>query len=409
MFFWAATSINGWSPKLDPTARYITFGIVDSLVVDLFPGGAPAESTLYTAGAGADQFWMGWPDATQCYASRFESPGELISYAVGTWTPTTILTSDDALGNVIGASLNHWGTWIGATNRYIVDGSLIVPAGASPSGFGIDGQWIAYVTTGNLVNIATIAGASHRIVTPTTGTPGSIGAWRIFEGPDGGYLFYVANGAIWINTPTNQNLQANLPNTSASEGFGALQWLSGALWVWTYAFNPGDGIWYALGRPVGDSQCIQLANVAANNLSMQIGQRVAGWVVAGANDNLLTAWVEVPYTTTRSSFLGSSGGGSVPGGSTYTPGASGKGVLDRRAAPPPAVKEPRVYPHVPKIADFHTQQSVKLAWDQLSGQAETVRALQATVEAQATELADLKAAITALQTGSNAAYKGVGE
>lgn len=139
------------------------------------------------------------------------------------------------------------------------------------------------------------------------------------------------------------------------------------------------------------------------DVTLATGANDLATVVAGAL--VFVPQAALGTTTVTGTISPGGGGGWSPGG----PSSPGRAVLNQRAAPPPPVRDPRRYPHVDQIQEFPTKQSLRLAWDQLGTQRETLTALQATIDAQAQELTDLRAQVAALARAGTVSFKGVTE
>lgn len=304
MRYVAFPGVNGWNPRTSNLdGRYAICGVTSPTGWDIDTD----EVTPLT------------PDFSSCYTSGFfdrdtalvsvfdRAPMALMAFRPReNWARSVFYEGDLCYGNYTNTSRGHWFSYHSGLARYVADGRIIQPRFPA-EGATHDGEWFAYAdpTQGYDPVVQHIRDGRARHVNH----PGPVDVYRVFHGPDGGYLFYAAGGALWVNGPAG-TVRVNLPNTQAQEAIGALTWPSaGGLWVWTYAH---DGQQYmTLGRPIGDAHCLILPGVAANYFSMN----TSGWdgqiTVVGATDNVLTGYRGVRYSDPRQPFMGSSGQGPV--------------------------------------------------------------------------------------------------
>lgn len=324
---------NGWNPRTSSLdGRYAICGVT-------FPAGWDCDTNQVTPLTQdfSSCYTSGFLDRDVALVACFDRMQLLAVRPRENWARSVFYEGDLCYGNYSNTSKGHWFSYHSGLARYVADGRIIQPRYRA-EGATHDGEWFAYADPDQGYDpvVQHISSGVARKVNH----PGPVDVYRVFHGPDGGYLFYYAGGSLWVNGPAG-TVRVNLPNTQAQENIGALSWpAAGGIWVWTYAHDGAQ--WVTLGRPMGDARAIVLPGVAANTLSMQ----TSGWdgliTIMGATDNLLTGYREVRYSDPRQSFMGSSGqgpvfprsapippappvisgeGGSVtPGGGTVTPG-----------------------------------------------------------------------------------------
>ncbi len=310
-FYFTPPQSNGYWPKLTTNGRWLAYGNVQNWVVDLHH---PAQAPTLIANEGQV---LGFMSDDILYASQRDEQGvpTLYHYNLPNFKRQVAYVGPAAFGTEAHASLWNWATFPNGPG-YVCNGAVYVPTQplSDGSGLGQNGPWINYQTV-QLVDgvpqalpvVENFVTRQHRVIM----APGVI-AGRVFQGPDGlGYFFYRgSDGRPYINTPENITLYAGLPNCQYGEGFGALAWRDGVMWVCTYSSD--TGVCLALLRPYGAADCVQLTGIAANDKTMQIGQGDEGWTVAGMgsfdNPGYLGCWVNVPYDAVRTPYGGSHDG-----------------------------------------------------------------------------------------------------
>jgi hypothetical protein len=284
---WTPAQPNGWNPTISPDGAFVACGFGHVYAHDLSTGATLDCGDGWPAGwrdahtLGITSSIDGHPDAR---AFRWVSLPDLSAAVVSLPAETMPMI---AAGAVFGGRETGPGVW-----SYWRDGQALPIAGAwgGPSASS-DGRYLLLARPADAWRPAVWDAATGALV---RALPSAVTDARVWSGPDGAWVTFNRGGRAWVSTPDGDEF---VVASHVDEYAGALVWVNGVPWAWTWAGLGANEQYVVMGRPLGqrDAVCVEMPGLGLS-VSL-VGQT---WRLA-AQDNRgrLTLVTDLPLDAAR--------------------------------------------------------------------------------------------------------------